>query len=212
MSFELLGGRYQLHNPIDQGITTTAYSGLDLQTDRSVVIKVLRELYSTDPKFVVRFQREAKAMYSLQHPNIVQVYDYGQTNGMYYIVMELVKGTDLRRYLRSRGILDVDRAVTIAHDVATGLGEMHRHGIIHRNVEPRNILIGRGSSIKLTDFSIASVKNEEDLGTTGTSLNGILYRAPEQSQGYIVTPAADVYSLGIVMYEMLRHGSNQCDN
>jgi eukaryotic-like serine/threonine-protein kinase len=191
MSFELLGGRYQLHDPIGRRSTTIIYRGQDLRMNKAVAIKVLREEYSTDPKFVTRFQREAKAMSSLKHPNIVQVYDYGQSDGNYYIVMELVEGTDLRRYLRSRGILDADRAIIIAHSIALGLGEAHSRGIVHRNVKPQNILVGRGGSIKLTDFCIASVY--------GTNQ----YYAPEQAQGGILGPTADVYSLGIVMYEML---------
>lgn len=184
----------------------TIYRGQDMRMDRVVAIKVLREVYSTDPKFVTRFQREAKAASSLQHPNIVQVYDYGQTDGNYFIVMELVEGTDLRRYLRSRGLLAVDRAIIIAHDVALGLGAAHRRGIVHRDVKPQNVLVGRDGSIKLTDFGIASVYkdiNAERLTTTGMTLGTVQYYAPEQAQGEIVSPSADVYALGIVMYEML---------
>src|SRR5215472_3116810 len=206
MQIEVLGERYQLQNPIGRGGMATIYRGLDRRMDRVVAIKVLREVYSTDPKFVTRFQREAKAASALQHPNIVQVFDYGQTNGNYFIVMELVEGTDLRRYLRSRGILDIDRAVIIAHDVALGLGAAHRRGIVHRDVKPQNILVGRDGSIKLTDFGIASVYkdiNAERLTTTGMTLGTVQYYAPEQAQGEIVQPAADVYALGIVMYEML---------
>ncbi len=190
MQFEVLGDRYQLQDPIGRGGMATIYRGRDLHMDRVVVVKVLREVYSTDPKFVTRFQREAKAASALQHPNIVQVYDYGQTDGNYYIVMELVEGTDLRRYLRSRGVLDVDRAVIIAHDVALGLGAAHRPGIVYRNVKPKKVLIGHSGSIKLTT-------------TAGITLGNVQYYAPEQVQGEIVTPAADVYALGIVMYEMV---------
>ncbi|WP_052887682.1 Stk1 family PASTA domain-containing Ser/Thr kinase [Thermogemmatispora carboxidivorans] len=206
MQTEVLGERYQLLDPIGRGGMATIYRGRDLRMDRPVAIKVLREVYSTDPKFVTRFQREAKAASALQHPNIVQVYDYGQSDGNYYIVMELVEGTDLRRYLRSRGVLDVERAVIIAHDVALGLGAAHRRGIVHRDVKPQNILVGRDGSIKLTDFGIASVYkdiNAERLTTTGMTLGTVQYYAPEQAQGEIVSPAADVYALGIVMYEML---------
>src|SRR5215468_2607906 len=206
MQIEVLGERYQLQNPIGRGGMATIYRGHDMRMDRVVAIKVLREVYSTDPKFVTRFQREAKAASALQHPNIVQVYDYGQSDGNYYIVMELVEGTDLRRYLRSRGILDIDRAIIIAHDIALGLGAAHRRGIVHRDVKPQNILVGRDGSIKLTDFGIASVYkdiNAERLTTTGMTLGTVQYYAPEQAQGEIVTPAADVYALGIVMYEML---------
>jgi len=206
MQIEVLGDRYQLQDPIGRGGMATIYRGRDVHMDRVVAVKVLREIYSTDPKFVTRFQREAKAASALQHPNIVQVYDYGQTDGNYYIVMELVEGTDLRRYLRSRGVLDLDRAIIIAHDVALGLGAAHRRGIVHRDVKPQNVLVGRGGSIKLTDFGIASVYkdiNAERLTTTGMTLGTVQYYAPEQAQGEIVTPAADVYALGVVMYEML---------
>ena len=184
----------------------TIHRGRDLRMERIVAIKILREVYSTDPKFVIRFQREAKAASSLQHPNIVQVYDYGQSDGNYFIVMEMIEGTDLRRYLRSRGLLAVDRAIIIAHDVALGLGAAHRSKIVHRDVKPQNVLVGRDGSIKLTDFGIASVYkdiNAERLTTTGMTLGTVQYYAPEQAQGEIVSPAADVYALGIVMYEML---------
>lgn len=206
MQIEVLGERYQLQESIGRGGMATIYRGRDTHMERVVAIKVLREVYSTDPKFVTRFQREAKAASSLQHPNIVQVYDYGQSDGNYYIVMELVEGTDLRRYLRSRGILAIDRAIIIAHDIALGLGAAHRRSIVHRDVKPQNILVGRDGSIKLTDFGIASVYkdiNAERLTTTGMTLGTVQYYAPEQAQGEIVSPAADVYALGIVMYEML---------
>ena len=198
--------RYQIEEPIGRGGMATIYRGYDTQMKRPVAIKVLREVYSTDAKFVMRFQRSAKAQADLQHPNIVQVYDYGQTDGNYYIVMELIEGTDLRRYLRARGVLDIDRAVIIAHDVALGLGAAHQRGIVHMSVKTQNILIGRDGSIKLTDFGIASVYkdiNDERLTDTGMTLGTVQYYPPEQAQGEIVSPAADVYSLGIVMYEML---------
>src|SRR5947209_8650212 len=206
MQIEVLGERYQLQDPIGRGGMATIYRGRDMRMDRTVAIKVLREVYSTDSKFVKRFQQEAKAASSLQHPNIVQVYDYGQTDGNYFIVMEYINGTDLRRYLRSRGVLAVDRAIIIAHDVALGLGAAHRRGIVHRDVKPQNILVGKDGSIKLTDFGIASVYkdiNAERLTTTGMTLGTVQYYAPEQAPGEIVQPAADVYALGIVMYEML---------
>ncbi len=206
MQLDVLGERYQIQDPIGRGGMATIYRGRDMRTDRIVAIKILREAYSTDPKFVTRFQREAKAASSLQHPNIVQVYDYGQSEGNYFIVMEYIEGTDLRRYLRSRGVLAVDRAVIIAHDVALGLGAAHRRQIVHRDVKPQNVLVGRDGSIKLTDFGIASVYkdiNDERLTTTGMTLGTVQYYAPEQAQGEIVNPAADVYALGIVMYEML---------
>src|SRR5258708_3102293 len=137
----VMGERYQLQEPIGGGGMSTIYRSRDIHKDRVVAVKVLREAYSADAKSVARFQREAKAASSLQHPNIVQVYDYGQTDGKYYLVMELVEGTNLHSYLHARGVLDVDRSVIIAHDVALGLGAAHRRGIVHRDVKPQNSLV-----------------------------------------------------------------------
>ena len=203
---EVLGDRYLLQSSIGSGGMATIYRARDLQMDRVVAVKVLREIYSTDKNFVARFQREARAASVLKHPNIVRVFDYGQTDGNYYIVMELIEGTDLRSYLCSHNVLDVDRAIIIAHDIALGLGAAHRRGIVHRDVKPQNVLIGIDGSIKLTDFGIASLykdANAERLTTSGMTVGTVQYFAPEQAQGEIVTPAADVYALGIVMYEML---------
>src|SRR5947207_12913342 len=169
MQTEVLGERYKLQDPIGRGGMATIYRGQDLRMDRVVAIKVLREVYSTDPKFVTRFQREAKAASALQHPNIVQVFDYGQTEAEYIIVMELVEGTDLRRYLRSRGVLDVDRAIIIAHDVPLRLVAAHRRDIVHRDVKPQNVLVGRGGSSKLTDLGIPRGDKDMNAGAFPTT-------------------------------------------
>jgi eukaryotic-like serine/threonine-protein kinase len=201
----LLNNRYLLHDNIGRGLMVNTYHGIDTYTDQSIAIKILKEVYTQDPKFIKRFKNEAKVISSLQHPNIVQVYDYVQVDTTYYMVMELIEGTDLRRYIRSRGILDTENAVKIAYNVALGLGVAHRRGIVHRNVKPTNILLGRDGSIKLTGFSLARVygMSREELSTTGMSLNIVPYYSPEQAQGETVTPAADVYCLGSVMYQML---------
>jgi eukaryotic-like serine/threonine-protein kinase len=204
MSSILLGNRYQLQEPIGRGLMAIVYRGIDSRTDHVVAIKVLREMYSSDPKFARRFQREAAVISSLQHPNIVQVYDSGQADGTYFTVMELVEGTDLRHYLRSRGILDAHSALIIAHAVARGLGAAHRRSIVHRATIPQHILLGRDGRVLLTDFSIASVfkMSHEEQDIEATSLNTVPCSPPEQAMGEIVTPAADVYSLGGTMYEM----------
>jgi serine/threonine-protein kinase len=166
------------------------YRGRDMYMNRDIAIKVLREVYSTDPKCVTRFQRQAKATSTFHHPAVVQVYDYGQSDGMYYTTMELVEGMDLRRFQRVRGIFTADQAIIIAHDVGLGLGAAHRVGVVHRGVNPLHVLIGNDGAVKLTAF-----------GALGLGTNH--YYSPEQLQGEIVTFASDVYALGIVMYEML---------
>src|SRR5215469_605179 len=206
MELEVLGDRYEMQEPIGRGGMATIYRAVDLRMGRVVAAKILREVYSTDPKFVTRFQREARAASALQHPNIVQVFDYGQSGENYYIVMEYVDGSDLRRYLKKNGILSNERVVEIAHDVALGLGAAHKLGIVHRDVKPQNIMLNDQGLVKLTDFGIASMykgAEAERLTTTGMTLGTVQYYAPEQAQGEVVSPAADVYALGIVMYEML---------
>lgn len=204
---ELISGRYRVGEPVGRGGMATIYRAVDEQMmDRPVAVKVLREVYSSDPKFVTRFQREARAASALQHPNIVQVFDYGQSGDSYYIVMEFIDGMDLRRYLKRRGVLSVERGTQIARDVALGLGAAHRRGIVHRDVKPQNIMLNDDGLVKLTDFGIASMYKDADaerLTTTGMTLGTVQYYAPEQAQGEIVRPSADIYALGIVMYEML---------
>ncbi|HEY8324367.1 MAG TPA: protein kinase [Ktedonobacterales bacterium] len=206
-SAEIIGGRYRLEEPIGRGGMATIFKAVDEQMmDRLVAVKVLREVYSNDPKFVTRFQREARAASALQHPNIVQVFDYGQSAESYYIVMEYIDGMDLRRYLKRRGgTLPIERAVEIGRAVSMGLGAAHRRGIVHRDVKPQNIMVNDDGLVKLTDFGIASMYKDADaerLTTTGMTLGTVQYYAPEQAQGEMVRPAADVYALGIVLYEM----------
>jgi serine/threonine-protein kinase len=204
---ELISGRYRLEEPIGRGGMATIFKAIDEHMmDRPVAVKVLREVYSSDPKFVTRFQREARAASALQHPNIVQVFDYGQSADSYYIVMEYIDGMDLRRYLKRRGVLPIERAIQIARDVSLGLGAAHRRGIVHRDVKPQNIMLNDDGLVKLTDFGIASMYKDADaerLTTTGMTLGTVQYYAPEQAQGEIVRPSADIYALGIVMYETL---------
>src|SRR5690242_3026993 len=206
MELEVLGDRYELQEPIGRGGMATIYRAVDLRMGRTVAVKILREVYSSDPKFVTRFQREARAASALQHPNIVQVFDYGQSGDSYYIAMEFIEGADLRRYLKKHGMLSNERAIEIAHDVALGLGAAHKRGIVHRDVKPQNVMLNDDGLVKLTDFGIASMYKDVDaerLTTTGMTLGTVQYYAPEQAQGEVVTPAADIYALGIVMYEML---------
>ncbi|HEY7357462.1 MAG TPA: protein kinase, partial [Ktedonobacterales bacterium] len=206
MAGEVLNKRYELMEPIGQGSAATIYRARDRRIDRLVAVKVLREDYTTERKNITRFQMEARAASALTHPNIVQVYDYEQSADSYFIVMEFIQGVDLGRHLKTHHILDVDQAVGIAHDVALGLGAAHRRQIVHRDVKPQNIMVNGKGLVKLTDFGIVSMYKSLDaerLTTTGMAVGPVHYFAPEQAQGKIVSPAADVYALGIVLYEML---------
>ncbi len=184
-----LGDRYELQVPIARGDVSIIYRGRDIHMKRDVAIKVLRKVYSSSSEILTRFQHQAKVTSDLHHSSIVQVYDYGQIDGKYYMIMELVEGTDLHRYFRSRRILTVNQAVIIAHGVALGLGVAHLGGTVHGSINTRHVLIGHDGQVKLTAF----------LGTTWTPI----YQAPEQLEGEMVTSASDVYSLGVVMYEIL---------
>lgn len=203
---KVVGERYELQDAIGRGHQTTVYRGYDRLKNRSVAIKISRPLFSSDQENVKRFGLQVTTLRSLNHPNIVHIYDYGQKDEVYFIVMEVIEGTNLKHYLRSHGVLDDERAIIIAHDVASGLGLAHQSHIVHRDVKPDHILIGRDGSVKLTGFAIVSLyqdRNDERLTPPGMTIGTIQYYAPEQAQGEIVTPAADVYSLGIVMYKML---------
>ena len=205
MRFQYLGdnNRYKIQEPVGRGMISVVYRGWDTVLHREVAIKVLRDIYSTDSKLVQQFQRVARVMMTLRHPNIVEIYDYGAARGIYFMVMELIEGTDLRRYLRSQGTLDTERAIIIAHGVALGLGAMHQQGIVHRAVKLQNILVGRDGSIKLTGLSLVSINLDDKQDEMVGMSSAIQYSAPEQLQGEKVSPAADVYSLGAILYQML---------
>ena len=202
----ILANRYAVGEFIARGSIAEVYRGRDLHMERPIALKVLREVYSTNPLLVTRFHRGMKSVPVLQHANIVQIYDYGQTQGYYFIVMELVEGTDLRRYLHSRGMFTIERAISIAHDVALGVGTLHRQGIVHSDVRPGNVLVGRDGTIRLTPFGSAGMYANlaaEQLEEPDMSMELPDYTAPEQLMGQMARPPADVYALGILMYEML---------
>ena len=206
MQFQYLGdnNRYEVQEPIGRGLMCEIYRGWDTALHCEVAVKVLRDIYSRDSKLVTQFQRVARVMMTLHHPNIVEAYDYSEASGTYFIVMELIEGTDLRRYLRARGTLDTERAIIIVHDVALGLGAMHQQSIVHRAIKLQNILLSRTGSIKLTGLSLAAINlDDKQDDEVGLSSSAIPYCAPEQLQGQRARPAADVYSLGTILYEML---------
>lgn len=200
----MLVDRYQLERPIAKGIMSTVYTARDTKLDRPVAIKILNEPYSLDKKFVKRFQLEAKSWAVVQHPNVVRLYDYDN----YYIVMELVYGPNLKRFMKQQVRLGIERSIAIAHDIAQGLIGIHQHELVHRAITPQNILIDDtaramdfGITAKITDFGIVYIG--ERITEPGTTLGTVQYYSPEQAQGEAVSPASDIYSLGVVLYEML---------
>src|SRR4051812_39883496 len=201
---QVFNDRYEVQRRIARGGMADVYLARDLLLDRPVALKVLFPEFATDPSFVERFRREAQSAANLSHPNIVNVYDSGEANGTYFIVMEYVEGRSLSQILRDEGPLSPDRAADITTDIAAALGFAHRNGVIHRDVKPGNVLISPIGQVKVTDFGIArAVSTQENLTQTGTVMGTATYFSPEQARGEQVDPRSDVYSLGIVLYETL---------
>ena len=203
---ELLGGRYRLRSQIARGGMTNVFLGQDTLLSRPVAVKRLFPEFAADPNFVERFRREATASANLNHPNIVAVYDWGSDAGTYYIVMEYIEGRSLAELLRSNGALSPERAVEIVVYVAAALGFAHNNGVIHRDVKPGNVLLSTDGKVKVTDFGIAIAAYggaEANLTQTGSVMGTATYFSPEQAQGKPLDHRSDLYSLGIVLYEML---------
>ncbi|MBC8194750.1 MAG: Stk1 family PASTA domain-containing Ser/Thr kinase [Acidimicrobiia bacterium] len=201
----VFNGRYELHRQIARGGMADVYLARDLLLDRPVAVKVLFDEFADEPDFVERFRREAQAAANLNHPNIVSVYDWGEEQGTYFIVMEYVEGRSLAEIIRTEGALHPDRAADIATDVTAALGFAHRNGLVHRDVKPGNVLVTTGGQVKVADFGIATAiaGAQHDLTRDGTVMGTATYFSPEQAQGRQVDPRSDLYSLGVVLYEML---------
>ena len=199
----VLADRYEVQGTLGTGGMATVYSGRDRVLDRPVAIKVLADRYAGDEKFVTRFRREARAAAGLNHPNIVSVYDTGDTDGEHYIVMELVEGETLADLLRREGRLSADHVARIASGIAEALRAAHAQGLIHRDVKPGNVMLTRAGEVKVMDFGIARAATDDTLTQTGLILGTASYLSPEQSRGDAVDHRSDIYSLGCVTYEML---------
>ncbi len=200
----LYSGRYQVTHLIARGGMAIVYRAQDVLLNRPVAIKTLYPELSADPSFVEGFRREAQAAANLSHPNIVPVFDWGEDNGTYFIVMELVDGTSLADMLRGGRTLTASHSASLMAQVAAALGYAHRNGVVHRDVKPGNILIASDGQVKVTDFGIAQAMSVEDqLAEEGSVMGTATYFSPEQAEGAPVDGRSDIYSLGVVLYEML---------
>jgi eukaryotic-like serine/threonine-protein kinase len=200
-----IAGRYKLEGRLGVGGMSTVHLALDQRLERHVAVKLLAEHLADDPAFVSRFRREALAAARLVHPNIVQVFDFGFDEGhhQHFIVMEHVSGHSCAELLRDRGHLDVEQAIDIVGQACRGLDYAHRNGVVHRDVKPGNLLVSDGDQVKLADFGIARATDQSSITQVGSVLGTAAYLAPEQARGEEAGPRADLYSLGVVTYQLL---------
>ena len=195
-------GRYRVLGRLGVGGMATVYLAEDSSLGRKVALKVMAERYAEDGEFVERFRREAQAAARLNHPNIIAVYDRGEADGRPYIAMEYLQGRTLKQVIQAEGPLPPERAIAIAMQVLAGLRYAHEHGVVHRDVKPHNVLVGDDGRIKVTDFGIAHA-GDPQMTEVGSIVGTAQYLSPEQARGRAVGPQTDLYSLGVVLYEML---------
>ncbi len=203
MKGQKISDRYQIIKNIGEGGMSNVFLAHDTILDREVAVKVLRGDLATDEKFVRRFQREALAASSLSNPNIVEIYDVGEDSGEYYIVMEYIEGKHLKNLLKKRGKLTIPEVVDIGLQITHGLSIAHDSYLIHRDIKPQNILILENGLVKITDFGIAIAMNGTQLTQTNSVMGSVHYLPPEQAMGKTSTLQSDIYSIGIVLYELL---------
>lgn len=199
----LLNNRYRLIDQIGEGGMANVYLGKDTILNRNVAIKVLRGDLSNDEVFVQRFQREALAATALEHPNLVQVYDVGQEQGYHYIVMEYIEGKTLKQLIKQHGPLSVGETIDVMEQLVSAVEHAHSRQVIHRDIKPQNIIVRNDGTVKLTDFGIAIAQNAAQLTQTNSIMGSVHYLAPEIAKGYPATDQSDIYSLGILMFELL---------
>lgn len=197
----IISDRYEIVDKVGSGGMADVYKAKDQRLNRFVAIKILKPEYSSDKSFVNKFRGEAQSAAGLSHPNIVNVYDVGDDSGLHYIVMELVEGITLKRFIEKKGKLEIKESVGIAIQIAQGMEAAHNNNIIHRDIKPQNIIISREGKVKVTDFGIAKASNSNTI--TSNAMGSVHYLSPEQARGGYSDEKSDIYSLGVTLYEML---------
>ncbi len=200
---KMLGNRYEIQEKLGGGGMAIVYKARDTFLNRLVTIKILRPEFTSDEDFIARFRREAQAVASLSHPNIVNIHDVGQEDSIHYLVMEYVRGDNLKNVIKQKGYLDPMEAVRVAVQISEALDHAHQNNIVHRDVKPHNILITTEGRAKLTDFGIAMEATAATITRTDTIMGSVHYLSPEQARGETATPKSDIYAVGILLYEML---------
>ncbi len=198
----IIDGRYRVLSRLGAGGMADVYLAQDEQLDREIALKLLHRRFAEDAAFVERFRREAQAAASLQHPNVVSVFDRGAFDGTYYIAMEYLQGRTLKRLIREEAPLEVNRAIDLTIQILKAARFAHRRGVIHRDLKPHNVIVDDNDHVKVTDFGIARA-GASDMTETGSIMGTAQYLSPEQAQGHAVSAPSDLYSVGIVLYEML---------
>ncbi|MDQ0217125.1 Stk1 family PASTA domain-containing Ser/Thr kinase [Peribacillus cavernae] len=198
-----INGRYKLLDMVGGGGMANVYLAMDMILEREVALKILRMDFSNDEEFIKRFNREAQSATSLAHSNIVSIYDVGEEDDIYYIVMEYVKGLTLKQYIQKYYPIPVEKALDIMKQITDAISHAHHNGIIHRDIKPQNILIDDSGNVKITDFGIAMALSATNITQTNAVLGSVHYLSPEQARGGMANKKSDIYSLGIVMFELM---------
>jgi serine/threonine-protein kinase len=198
-----LGGRYILESKIRRGSIATVYQAQDTVDERVVALKILHSHFGTDPRFVIQFREYLKAISGFSHENLVSIFDYGLIDGNHYLATEWIDGPTLTTYIAEQGALSHSLAVHIARQICDGVGMIHQHSHIHRDLKPENILLTADGLVKVTDVGLSAIISESGLSKTDLMLDSINYISPEQARGEPIGPASDIYSIGIILFEML---------
>ena len=198
-----ISGRYKILEMIGGGGMANVYLAHDMILDRDVAVKVLRLDFANSEEFIRRFHREAQSATSLAHPNIVSIYDVGEEESIYYIVMEHVNGQTLKQYIQKNSPVPIEEALLIMEQITSAISHAHQNHIIHRDIKPQNILLDQRGNVKITDFGIAMALSATSITQTNSVLGSVHYLSPEQARGGVANHKSDIYSLGIVMFELL---------